>query len=106
MAALCTAAGATAQIADRIVVDGRVAPLYTEPFGQLRRVAQKLSERSLAMCTASLRGYRARWELRDDRLYLLALQLDPCGDQSSNVPLATVFPKGAAAIAATWYSAR
>lgn len=107
---------ATAQIPDEIEVDGQSAVLHTEPLvpliqspGFQAKLEKVLPERS---CTASWRGYQARWVIANDVLSLKAIVLDPCsalsasnkGKPISYLPLKDIFPDASGPVAATWYS--
>lgn len=61
----------TAQITDRIRIDGQESALFTEPLQPL------LAERNLRFAsphTALWRGYIAYWEIADGKLFLVAFQ--------------------------------
>jgi hypothetical protein len=59
----------TAQVADRILIDGRECALFSEP---LREYLVGAKIRFTAPNTALWRGYIARWEVSNGRLFLLA----------------------------------
>ena len=102
------ALGAAPQLADNLVVEGRSEALAASPLqpaleadaelhGRLKRYfAQK-------PCPELERGYRATWEVRDGALYLVKLDVDPCG-AGKNVPLSLIFPTATGPVKATWYS--
>ncbi len=101
-------AEATAQIPDRIVIDGRTAPLFTEPLEDAFRTHKKLWSNlmehvSIGDCSASRRGYRAIWEVRENALFLAAVHVNPCGG-GKLLPLEKLFPGTTGPIKATWFS--
>ncbi len=101
-------AEATAQIPDRIVIDGRTELLFTEPLQDAFRTHMKLQSNlmehlSKSMCSASWRGYMAIWEVRENALFLVAVHVDPCGG-GKLLPLAKLFPGTTGPIKATWFS--
>lgn len=104
--AVTSAAEATAQFPDQIVIDGKTEMLFAEPL-QAALQADHALQRNLMRriskdrCTASWRGYVATWEIRANQLYLVALRVDPCADRKM-VPLAELFSK--APVKATWFS--
>lgn len=106
--AVTTAADATAQIPDEIVIDGRTESLFAEPLQEAFR-ANRWLQHNLAQrtskngCTASWRGYVATWEVRANELYLVSVKVDPCSS-STLVPLAELFSGATGPIKATWFS--
>jgi len=99
-------AGAQAQKPDLLVTDGRAEPLAVMPLqralesdaalrGKLQRYLSKKP------CPEAERGYVATWELRDNALMLVKLDVEPCGG-GKTVPLSLLFPS--ASVTATWYS--
>ncbi len=102
-------AEATAQISDRIVIDGRTDPLFTEPLEDAFRTHKKLWSNlmehvSIGDCSASRRGYRAIWEVRENALFLAAVHVNPCGGGGKLLPLEKLFPGTTGPIKATWFS--
>ncbi len=102
---LAGAAGATAQVPDRIVIEGREYALNTNPLeSQLR---DDFLPENVARSTANWRGYVAHWAIDGDRLLLRKVEVhlyDRENEPSSSVDLLSgLFPDGAP-VAATWYS--
>ncbi len=65
----------TAQICDQIIWQGKRYSLYCEPFLQYQ-LQHKDKARQFAFLhttTANWRGYRARWEIKEDFLWLNAI---------------------------------
>lgn len=59
----------TAQLADRIMMDGNSYPLYSSPLeGWLKALPERPA--FLAQSSANWRGYQAEWQVLDDELYL------------------------------------
>ena len=101
-------AKATAQIPDEILVDGRVEMLFSEPLnaylarpGNLAKLKPYFAKQR---CSGSWRGYKAKWQVRDGRLYLTELDTDPCGDHPKSVPLESLFMFEAKPVLASWYT--
>lgn len=104
---LAGTAGATAQVADRILIEGREYALNTNPLeSQLRDRPDFLPE-NVARSSANWRGYVAHWAIDGDRLLLRKIEVrlyDRQSGESSSVDLLDkLFPQGGPA-AATWYS--
>ncbi len=101
-------AAATAQIPDLIVLDGKTNSLFTNPFGAYLRRNQEAIPKLEAVveggCSASWRGYRANWEIKERRLFLAALFSDPCSQSPKPIPLTTFFPDAQGPVEATWFS--
>jgi hypothetical protein len=102
-------AAAQKQAPDQIILDGgRGEPLLGLPLQSALDADPKLRERlkrqlSATACDEARRGYVATWEVRDDTLYLLRLDADPCG-KGNNVPLSLLFPGSSAPVKASWYT--
>lgn len=102
----------TVQRPDSIIIDGEerilVGIVTSEPLEQLldRRPLAKyrLSWFRREFCTASWIGFRAIWKLQDDKLFLVSLISDPCGSNTTEVPLSMVFWPRRAPILASWFS--
>lgn len=107
--ALSGTAMATAQIPDRIRIGTAQEALFAHPLGpQLKKpeVWERLAPLLSASCSASWRGYMADWELREDKLYLVALHVDPCNREPRAVPLDTLLPGSTGPVHASWFSGR
>jgi hypothetical protein len=101
-------AGATAQIPDQLLIDGKAEPLFSEPLLSAFRANPHLQQNLMrripdAGCSASWRGYLATWEVRDKTLYLTSIELDPCSSRVS-VPLAELFPGVTGPVKAVWFT--
>lgn len=99
---------ATAQIPDRIRIDGVDHALNTNPLeSELARQGWKLPE-GVAVSSANWRGYTASWEIVDDRLVLRDASIlvpgDKPGDYVARSILADLFPSATAPLIALWYS--
>ncbi|HEX4852896.1 hypothetical protein [Arenimonas sp.] len=101
-------AAATAQIPDQISFDGQTAALYAQPIQPLLSarpdLKKKVDRYIKGGCSASWSGLRASWEIRDDQLYLVKLEANPCADPK-DVPLRKLgAARGADRLLADWYS--
>lgn len=103
------AAGATAQIPDRITYEGQAQALYAQPIHALlearpdlrRRVERRIGPR----CSASWSGLRAEWLVEHDRLYLVGLEANPCEREPDRIPLRKLGARrGEARLFADWFS--
>lgn len=106
---VCAAAGATAQIADELVVDGKPNILFAEPLGPALEADPKMQERlkkyiSESRCSASWRGYKATWEVRENVLYLVKVDANPCSSKRTPVPLSELFPDTTGPVQAIWFT--
>jgi hypothetical protein len=101
-------AQATAQIPDRILVDGQESQLFAEPlFPYLKQNKDSfgaLMKHATQMCSAAWRGYKAKWKIRENQLFLIALFANPCDKDSPEIPLAELFPGATSPIPAKWFS--
>jgi len=91
----------TAQIPDRIVIDGETMPLCTMPLGTYFALGGK----QLALepvSTALWRAYVATWEIRDERLYLVGIDATLRGGRFAT--LEDFFPGFPTRVFAHWYS--
>jgi hypothetical protein len=91
----------TAQIAERLTYQGQAWSLCANPLDDYFAMG---GERPPFQwnCTALWRGYVGQWEIRDDRLYLLALH--GTLKDGASASLATVFPDFPDRVFAHWYS--
>lgn len=101
-------AGAAAQKPDLLVIDGRIEPLAASPLQTALESDEALRERlkrhlPKKPCADAARGYVATWEMRNDDLLLVKLNVDPCGD-GKTVPLSLLFPGSSGMVKAAWYS--
>ena len=101
---------ATGQIADEILIDGKSRMLFSEPFmpylSDPSEQAKLKSYLSGVICSASWRGYRAHWKIRDTQLLLVKLVADPCGQSPKDIPLTAFFPNHSGPVPATWFSGK
>lgn len=104
---LAGTAGATAQVADRILIEGREYALNTNPLESQLRDRRDFLPGNVSRSTANWRGYVAHWAIDGDRLLLRKVEVrlyDRESEKSSSVDLLSrLFPRGAP-VAATWYS--
>jgi hypothetical protein len=101
-ALLPTRSDATAQVADRIVIDGAEEQLLSNPLDAYLASLGPLRPQFVAPHTALWRGYVAEWALEGDALYLTGLTGHL---ESGEITLADLFP-GQARVPATWFSGR
>jgi hypothetical protein len=105
---LAAAAAAAPQLPDNLVVDGRTEGLPASPLqaalesdaglqGRLKRYM------AAKPCPQAERGYVGTWEVREGALYLVKLDVDPCGAGKA-VPLSLLFPNATGPVKATWYT--
>ena len=101
-------AHATAQIPDHLLVDGQESQLFAEPlFPYLKQNKDSfgaLMKHATQVCSAAWRGYQAKWEIRENQVFLVALFANPCSKESPEIPLAELFPGASSPIPAKWYS--
>ncbi|TAL80726.1 MAG: hypothetical protein EPN75_06485 [Beijerinckiaceae bacterium] len=69
----------TAQVPERIIVDGRPRELFADPLYRLRTHFRLDLRYPESWHTANYRGYIGTWEIRDGRLYLMCLCWDAWG---------------------------
>lgn len=74
-----------------------------KPLFEQRDSRAILDSARLGVCTASWRGYKVEWEIKDEQLYLTALDLNPCGQQPDQFPLYEIAQQEAP-VFASWYS--
>lgn len=111
LVAYASAAVATAQVPDFIVLDGQKERLHTNPLAAYLADHPGVLPKSDSMSTANWRGYVATWQVVDDRLLLDKVEVrfsnpdtseDAPGTINRNV-ISSLFPEGGE-IMATWYS--
>jgi hypothetical protein len=56
------------------------------------------------LCSASWRGYKAEWFIRDGFLWLSRIIKSPCADEAEHVEEAVLFPDQTYPIKADWYT--
>ncbi len=104
---LAGTAGATAQVADRILIEGREYALNTNPLESQLRDRRDFLPGNVSRSTANWRGYVAHWAIDGDRLLLRKVEVrlyDRESEKSSSVDLLSRLFPGGAPVAATWYS--
>lgn len=89
----------TAQFREQILIDGVAHMLCSEPLGAYIGFGGYMPPLDRT-CTALWRGYLGKWEIRDGRLYLLALSAMP----GCALTLEDVFPGYPDRVFAHWYS--
>ena len=91
----------TAQIAERLLYEGSEHAMCTNPLDDYFAMA---GARPLfpSTSTALWRGYVGRWEIVNDRLYLVGLQ--GTLEDGSDVTLASIFPDFPERAFAHWYT--
>jgi len=101
---------ATAQIPEMIKLDGKLQPLFSEPFTVYLAARQseipKLEQFATDRCSGSWRGYQGHWYIRDQKLYLKELFANPCRESPEPIPLTTFFPNIDGPVFAEWFSGR
>jgi hypothetical protein len=91
----------TAQIAERLIYEGRETSMCSEPLGDYFAFGGEKPEFE-ATCTALWRGYVGTWEIECDRLYMTSLHGVLKG--GGEATLDTVFPGYPKRVFAHWYS--
>lgn len=100
----------TAQIADVISIDGAEAMLFSEPLSAWFAFAPRPD--FIWESTASWRGYTARWEIRQGKLFLTGLNArvctvknapNDCRDHARQVGVSDLF-SGQGEVFANWFS--
>jgi hypothetical protein len=107
--AVSTAAMATRQIPDHILVGGSREAVVSSPGIPGLRFDETQKGLGLDMgpsCSASWRGYSADWEVDDGKLFLAAVHADPCNKKPPIVPLTKLFPNSHGPVQATWFTGR
>jgi hypothetical protein len=98
-------ASATAQMPDRILYQGELYPLFSEPLGRyLDEHGPRTKELFFSVCTACWRGYVATWEVKENYLYLTKLVEGTCRPDAKEIPIAALFPGQTAPVKADWFS--
>jgi hypothetical protein len=99
---------ATAQIPDEIVLDGEPSRLHSQPLDALlwrkpESVGSKLAW-PRGTCSANWRGYRAFWQILDNRLHLDKVVLSACDAEPKLVEIDSLLPGKQAPVPADWYT--
>lgn len=91
----------TAQIAERLLYQGREVAMCTNPLSDYFAMGG-YTPRFESNCTALWRGYVGRWEIVDERLYLI--ELHGTLEDGTEASVATIFPDFPERVFAHWYS--
>lgn len=91
----------TAQIAERLLYQGETVSMCINPLSDYFAMGGECPPFQWN-CTALWRGYVGQWEIRDDRLYLMALH--GTLEDGTTASLASVFPDFPDRVFAHWYS--
>ena len=91
----------TAQIGERLRYQGEDMTMATEPLEAYFTLSGERPSFGF-VSTALWRGYVGRWEIVDDRLYLVGINAAVFRDEP--VPLARLFPGCGDRVFAHWYS--
>lgn len=95
----------TAQFGENLHYDGQEMSMCTHPLADyfaLGGVNPGFGQDWPLDCTALWRGYIGTWEIRGDRLYLIAINVMPGSRVNAN--LGTVFPGYPDRVFAHWYT--
>ena len=107
---LSQAVFATAQFPELLLLDGKSRAMFTDPLEPWLKVQQNADRLkpyvSEQRCSASWRGYRGTWEIKNNSLQLISLKANPCSQTAKDVPLAALFADRAGPVEATWFSGR
>ncbi|MFC3716581.1 hypothetical protein ACFONC_10485 [Luteimonas soli] len=99
---------ATAQIPDRILIDGQDYALNTNPLTPRLVASGWLPPKEAMVSSANWRGYTASWEIADGKLVLrdatILVAGEEPGDYTPKSILGDLFPSAAAPVVADWYS--
>jgi hypothetical protein len=104
----------TAQLPDKITVDGEVLSLYSNPLEQYWINGKRKKRPDFCLSEECKRGYIASWEIKDERLYLTKIDGTVrkwfffTGTKTIPCSLKTVSSnwKNANRIEATWYTGK
>jgi len=94
-------ASMTAQIAERLRYQGDDVAMCTNPLDDYFAMTG-VSPHFVPNCSALWRGYVGRWEIADDRLYLIGL--DGTLEGGAKASIETIFPGSEDRVFAHWYS--
>jgi hypothetical protein len=100
------AAHASEQLKDDIVLDGGTHHLLNFPLGYAGdwSKAAQATLRGLG-CSGAWRGYKAFWEVRDEKLWLVKVVDNPCGDNHQAIPINLIISNaGSTSLPANWIS--
>lgn len=97
----------TEQIGDVLIVDNDTVSINSTPLEEYFRQKGERKIGDIYMgdqleCTALYRGYIATWEIRDDSLFLICIEINGCDDFPEIIDLLSEF--GSKSIFAYWAS--
>jgi hypothetical protein len=95
----------TAQCFERIIIDGVEHLMAAEPLLPYLRTLEaepNFDEWTGESSTSLYRGYIGQWEVRDQRLYLVAMK----SESGAPIDMARLFPDRTPPIHASWYSGK
>jgi hypothetical protein len=97
---------ASEQLKDDIVLDGGTHHLLNFPLGYAAEWSKAVQATLRGLgCSGAWRGYKAFWEVRDEKLWLVKVVDNPCGDDHRPIPLNLIIPNaGSKPLPATWIS--
>jgi hypothetical protein len=91
----------TAQISESIIYDGENKSLLSCPLGDFFSLSGTPSPFHMN-CTALWRGYLGRWEIKQERLYLIEVKAS--FDDDNTTTLQDIFPGFSDRVFAHWYT--
>ena len=94
----------TKQMDDVIIIEGQQYQINELPLD--RKVGHDELQKVLnpQLCSASWRGYKAEWFIKDGFLWLSSIIKSPCADEAEYVKADVLFPHQEYPIKADWYS--
>ena len=99
-------AAATEQIKEVFIVGDTSYPIRQTPLNQ-RFHPDVISELiDPQICSASWRGYRGTWRLRDGFLWLSHIRKSPCSDRYERVEADVLFADAQYPVRADWYTGK
>ena len=93
---------ATEQFREVLFVDDHPFEFHQLPLEQLISTEKFIALYKPILCSAAWRGYRGRWVLHGNKLYLLQLDLTPCSENESPADLKKLFPESEKGVEANW----
>jgi len=95
---------ATQQILEEFDVDRAKFEILQQPLDSYIENKHFHEKFGPPVCSASWRGYKGYWALRNEKLFLDYLITDPCSNKSDMVDAGKLFGKDQYPIEATWYT--
>ncbi|KZN70452.1 hypothetical protein [Pseudoalteromonas luteoviolacea] len=104
----CFEAYATAQIDDTFTIGfkGKTYPIDERPLSQKFDRDYIKSKLEPDACTASWRGYKARWQLIEGKLMLTSIQKNPCSNQYNPENAGELFNVQQYPVHADWFTGK